>query len=76
MDVHGYTDTGSIRAVIEGLEVVVPDDPANRHRQMIADWEAAGNTVPAYQAPAPTAMDVNAERDRRIVDGLTGAVKG
>ncbi len=54
MDVLGYTDTGSIRAVIEGLEVVVPDDPANRHRQMIAEWEAEGNTIPAYvPAPAP-----------------------
>jgi hypothetical protein len=24
----------------------------NRHRQMIAEWEAAGNTIPAYEPSA------------------------
>lgn len=70
MEIYGYTDTGSIRAVIDGVAVTVPDDPANRHRQLIAEWEAEGNTIPAYQAPPPTAAAVNAERDRRIVAGL------
>lgn len=42
---------GSIIASIDGIEMTVPNDPANRHRQMIAEWEAAGNTIAAYVAP-------------------------
>lgn len=52
MDIHGYTESGSISATIDGITMSIPDDPANRHRQMIAEWEALGNTVPAYQPPA------------------------
>lgn len=56
MEVHGYTETGSIEATIEGVRLTVPDDMANRHRQMIAEWEAAGNTIPAFNSsPAPVA---------------------
>ncbi len=51
MVVHGYTQTGSIDATIDGVRLTVPDDMANRHRQMIAEWEEAGNTIPAYVAP-------------------------
>jgi hypothetical protein len=35
-----------------GLLWTVPDDPANRHRQDIADWEAEGNTIPEEAPPA------------------------
>jgi len=52
--VNGYTATGSIDAVIDGEVVTVPDDMANRHRQMIAAWEAQGNTIPPYVAPPPS----------------------
>ena len=53
MVVHGFTESGSIDATIEGARWSVPDDPANRHRQMIAEWEALGNTIPAYEPPPP-----------------------
>jgi len=48
-----YTEHGSIVAVIDGVEMTVPDDIANRHRVMIAEWEAAGNTIEPYSPPAP-----------------------
>ena len=53
MQVHGYTEFNLIEATIDGLLMTVPNDPANRHRQMIAEWEAEGNTIPAY-LPSPT----------------------
>lgn len=58
--IHGYTATGAIDATIEGQRMTVPDDMANRHRQMIAEWEAAGHTIPAYVAPGPSADDAKA----------------
>ena len=54
MEVHGYTQTGSIEATIDGVVMIVPDDMANRHRQMIAEWEAQGNTIPSFQEAKPT----------------------
>ena len=53
MEIHGYTASGSIEVTIDGQTAFVPDDPANRHRQMIAEWEAQGNTIPLYVAPPP-----------------------
>lgn len=51
MNVLGYTESGMIRAEIEGTEMVVPDDMANRHRRMIAEWEAAGGKIPPFVPP-------------------------
>lgn len=48
MDIHGFTQSGSIDATIDGIRMTVPDNMANRHRLMIAEWEAAGNTIPPY----------------------------
>lgn len=48
MEVIGYNEYGAILVILDGVEMVVPDDPENRHRQMIADWEAEGNTIPPY----------------------------
>lgn len=70
MIIHGYTQFGSIEATIEGVRSFVPDDSENRHRQEIAAWEQAGNTIPAYSEPALTSADINAERDRRIHAGF------
>ncbi len=53
MEVRGYTREGTIEVTIDGLGMTVPDDMSNRHRRMIAEWEAAGNTIPAYVPPAP-----------------------
>lgn len=66
MEIHGYTASGSIDATIDGVRMTVPDDTDNRHRRMIKEWEDEGNTIPAYQPPAPTAADVKAEAARRI----------
>ena len=46
-----YTASGSILALIGGVEMTVPDDPSNRHRKLLADWEAAGNVIAPYKAP-------------------------
>jgi len=71
MDIHGYTADGTIDATIEGKRLTVPDDMANRHRRMIAEWEADGNTIPPYVPPAPTAADVRGEA-ARVMKKLAG----
>ena len=49
-----YTSIGNIRATIDGTEHFVPDNMDNPHRQMIAEWEAEGNTIAPYvEPPAP-----------------------
>lgn len=48
-----YLDHGAILATIDGVEMCVPDDPDNRHRRALADWERAGNTIaPCAVSPA------------------------
>lgn len=51
MEVHGFTEDGFIEATIDGVLMTVPDTMTNRHRRMVAEWEAEGNTIPAYEAP-------------------------
>ena len=34
-----------IKATIDGQEMLVPLDPANRHYQAILEWVAEGNTI-------------------------------
>lgn len=67
MNVIGYTESGMIRAILDGddAESTIPDDMGNRHRFMIWDeWEmgppdpetgerARINTIPAYVPPPP-----------------------
>ena len=48
-----YNEFGMIVATIDGNVLSVPADMANRHRRMIAEWEAEGNTIAAYVAPPP-----------------------
>lgn len=76
MIVHGYTESGMIRATIDTGETFVPDVMGNRHRQMIAEWEAEGNTIPPYDPPAASTADVNRERDRRVFAGTTVVLTG
>ena len=57
MNVIGHTEGGAIRVEIDGIEMVVPDDMGNRHRVMVAEWEAGGNATPAYDPQPPTADD-------------------
>jgi len=35
----------SVFAVIDGIDMSVPLDPANRHYQAIQEWVAEGNTI-------------------------------
>lgn len=49
-----YTHDGSIIVIIDGNEMTVPNDMENRHRAMLADWEAAGNVIEPYLEPEPT----------------------
>ena len=38
-------DTSHIHATIDGVEMDVPIDPANRHYAAILEWVAEGNTI-------------------------------
>ena len=39
-------DSGSIQATIDGIEMSVPLDPANRHYAALLEWAAEdGNTI-------------------------------
>ncbi len=71
-----FTEEGTIQAVIDGVTLFVPDDPGNRHRRLLAAWEAAGNAIAAYP-PAPlAAADVTAARDARLAAGFADPVTG
>lgn len=49
--VIGYTSTGVIEIMLDGVPAFVPDDIGNKDRQTIAEWEAEGNTIPPYVEP-------------------------
>lgn len=68
-----YTEAGSIAVSIDGAEMFVPDDMSNRYRQMIAEWEASGNTIPAYE-PQPQPLEPLTRRQLRLgllANGIT-----
>ena len=44
VDKDTYENTG-VKATIDGQEMSVPLDPANRHYQAIQEWVAEGNTI-------------------------------
>lgn len=73
MQVLGFNEFGSIQIELDGVQMSVPDDPSNRHRVMIAEWEAAGNTIPAYE-PAPVMLAPLTRRQLRLgllANGIT-----
>ena len=39
----GLTDT--LTATIDGVDLVIPKDSANRHYKTILEWVAEGNTI-------------------------------
>ena len=39
------SDNDTIKATIDGTEMFVPLDPANRHYAAILEWVAEGNTI-------------------------------
>lgn len=66
-----FNASGLIVAVIDSLEVTIPDDMGNRYRVMIAEWIAKGNKIAPYVPPLPTSSEVDRERDRRIDGGFS-----
>lgn len=48
-----YSHDGSILAEINGEALSIPDDPENRRRRIIAEWEAGGNVINPYIEPEP-----------------------
>lgn len=58
VEVVGRNEFGLIEAVFEeGDELharLCLDDPDHLYRQLIADWEADGNTIPPYEPPPLT----------------------
>jgi len=38
-------DTNVVKATIDGVELQVPKDSANRHYAAILEWVAEGNTI-------------------------------
>lgn len=70
MNIIGYTENGTIRAEFDGVELLIPDDMSNRHRQLIAEWEfneggERVNTIPAYVAP-PAPLPPITKRQLRL----------
>ncbi|UZD70888.1 hypothetical protein [Brucella sp. JSBI001] len=49
-----FNEDGFIVAEIDGEVLTVPDDMTNRHRAMLAEWEAEGNIITPYVEPALT----------------------
>ena len=52
--IAAFNKYGYIDAVIDGETMIVPDDMENRHRVMLAEWEAKGNTITPYAEPVLT----------------------
>lgn len=57
MKIHGFNSLGSIDVTIDGVRGAVANDSPTRHRQLIAEWETQGNTIPAYVPPPSAAPD-------------------
>lgn len=79
IEVIGYIGPGVIEAVIDGERAAVPDDMSNRHRRMIAEWEAQGNTIPPYEAPdepEPVTILYPADLWRRVTDDEAALIVG
>lgn len=60
-----FTKSGSIISIIEGQEMSLPDNMENRHRAMLADWEASGNVIELYEEPVLTPEELRAQMPRK-----------
>ena len=47
----GYTESGGIEAVINGITAFVPAESKNRHYRAIQAWVDEGNVIDPYVAP-------------------------
>lgn len=57
IEIHTYREGQGVDATIDGARMSIPEDPANRHWQMIKEWEAEGNILPPYQEPPQSMAD-------------------
>ena len=65
-----FTTTGSITALVDGVQMSIPADAGNRHYAAMVEQ---GITPTEYVEPAPTEEQVRVERDRilaTVVDPL------
>lgn len=51
-----FIKSGEIETEIDSQIYTIPDDMANRYRQMIAEWEDEGNTIAPYEEPEPVVV--------------------
>ena len=58
-----FTATGSITALVDGVQMAIPADAGNRHYAAMLEQ---GITPAEYVEPAPTADQVRAERDSKL----------
>lgn len=68
----------TIRAVMDGVTVLVPADPGNRHYQEIQAWVEQGNEITPYTPPPPIIpQSVTPRQARLAIDsaGLTAQVE-
>ena len=60
-----FTATGSITALVDGVQMSIPADAGNRHYRELLEQ---GVEIAPYVEPAPTAEQVRAERDRLLAE--------
>lgn len=73
-----YLQDGSILATINGVEMTIPDDLGNRHRQIVEAWENDGNSILAYVAPEAgvnPSIDYTPLLDAMVAEGAITAVR-
>jgi hypothetical protein len=58
-----FTATGSINALVDGIQMSIPADNGNRHYRELIEQ---GIEIAPYVEPAPTADQVRAERDQLL----------
>ena len=58
-----FTATGSITALVDGVQMSIPADAGNRHYAAMIEQ---GIEIAEYVEPAPTADQVRAERDSKL----------
>ena len=43
--IEGAGNSDTLRVIIDNIEMLVPQDPANRHYQAIQEWVVEGNII-------------------------------
>lgn len=69
-----FTEDGSITATVNGAQMVIPDDPGNRHRAAMI--EQGVTPTPYVAPPAFATYDEAAAAMVAWIDGLTAQIEG